>query len=65
MGSKSGELKEVKWSINSLKIQLDSINNHEADTDDGNYPNFYEKEGNYEKRQRSDKGNPSITHKGG
>ena len=38
MGSKSDAIKGVKWIINSLKSQLDSINDREADTDDGKYP---------------------------
>ena len=37
MGYKSGEFKEVKWIINYLKSQLDSVNDRESYTDDGKY----------------------------
>ena len=29
------DIKELKWRIKSVKIQLDSVNNRKADTDDG------------------------------
>ena len=65
MGSKSGEFKEVKWSINSLKSQIDSVNNCEADTDDAKDPDSSDKEGDHGKRQRSEKVNPALTRKRG
>ena len=43
MGSKGDEFKEVKFSINSLKSQLDSVNNREAETDDGKDPDSSDK----------------------
>ena len=45
--------KKMKWSINPLKIQLDSVNDYEADTDDGKDPESSEKEGNQGKKQRN------------
>ena len=52
MGYKSNEFKEVKWSINYLKSELDSINNREADTYDGNDNDFSGNKGDHGKRQR-------------
>ena len=43
MGSKSDDIKEVKWSINSFNSKLDSVNEHTADTDDGKYTDSSEK----------------------
>ena len=53
----------MKWSINSLKSQLDSVNEREADTDDVRYLDSSDKEGNHEKIQRSNKVNPTLTRK--
>ena len=53
----------MKWSINSLKSQLDSVNEREADTDDVKDLDSSDKEGNHEKRQRSNKVNPTLTRK--
>ena len=38
MGSKSDDIKEVKWSIRSHKIQLDYIEDRDAETDDSKDP---------------------------
>ena len=65
MGYKSNEFKEVKWIINSLKSQLDSVNHCEAGTDDGKYYDSYEKEEDHGKRQRYKKGNTVLTTKRG
>ena len=65
MGSKSDELKEVKCSINFIKIQLDSVNNRYADTDDIKYHESYDNEENHGKIQRSKNVNPALTLKGG
>ena len=65
MGSKSDDLKEVKRSINSLKSQLDYVNDREAETDDGKDPDSSGEEGNHEKRQSSNEVNPSLTRKWG
>ena len=43
MGYNSDEFKEVKWSINSLKIQLDSVKEPEADTYEVKYTDSSEK----------------------
>ena len=56
MVSKSDEIKEVKWSINYFKSQLDSVNDREANTDDGKDSDSYDKEGNHEKIQSCNKG---------
>ena len=64
MGTKTIEFKEVKWSINSLKSQLDSVNDRESDTYCGKNPDSSKKEGNHKKRQRSNKANPALTRKG-
>ena len=63
MGSKGDEFKEVKFSINSLKSQLDSVNNREAETDDGKDPDSSKEEGDHGKRQSSKKGNHALTRK--
>ena len=55
----------MKWSINYLKSQLDSVKDREADTDYGKYPDYYDKEGNHEKSQIPNKGNPALPYKGG
>ena len=65
MVSKSDEIKEVKWSINYFKSQLDSVNDREDDTNGGKYPDSSEKEGNHGKRNRSKKVNPSLTRNRG
>ena len=65
MGYNRKGFKEVKWSINSLKSQLDSVNNSEADTDDGKDPKSSEKEGDHENKQRLKKGNPAMNRKMG
>ena len=65
MVSNSNEFKEVKWSINYLKSQLDSVKNREAETDDGKGPDSSEKEGDHGKSQRSNKGNTALTRKRG
>ena len=41
------DFKEVKWSINSLKIQLDSINDRKAKTYGGKYYYSSDKYGNH------------------
>ena len=63
MGSKRDDIKEVKWSINYLKSQLDYVRDCKVGTNDGKYPESYEKEGNHEKRHGPDKGNPALTPK--
>ena len=55
----------MKWSINSVKSQLDSVNDHDDDTDDGKDSDSSEKEVNNVKRQRLRKGNPALTRKRG
>ena len=65
MGSKIYDLKEVKWSINSFKSKLDSVNDREANNDDGKYPDSSKKDGNHEKRQRLNNRNPALARKGG
>ena len=65
MGAKSNEFKEVKWSIKSLKSQIDYVNAREADTDYGKYPDSYEKEGEHGKRKSSKKFNLTLTRKRG
>ena len=65
MGYNRDEFKEVKRIINSLKSQIDSVNNRDADTDDGKYPDSYDKEGEHGKMQRYKKRNPALTHKRG
>ena len=62
---KSDEFKEVKWIINSIKSQLDSVNNCEADTDDGKDPDSSDKEVNHDKRQSYYKVNPALTRRWG
>ena len=65
MGYKSDELKEVKWSINSLITQLEHVRNREDYTDDGKYPDSSEKEGDHGNMQRSKKVNPDMARKRG
>ena len=65
MGSKIGDLKEVKRSIKPLKIQLDYVNYRKSDTDDVKYPDSSGEEGNHEKRQSSNEVNPALTRKWG
>ena len=55
----------MKWSINSLNIQLDSDNDREAETDDGKDPESSGKEGDHGERQRSNNDNPTLTCKRG
>ena len=56
MGTKNNDLKELNCIINSLKSQLDSVNDREANTDDGKDSDSYDKEGNHEKIQSCNKG---------
>ena len=63
MGSKTYYRKEVKWIINFVKSQLDSLNDREDDTSGDKSPDSSEKEENNGKRQSSKKGNPALTHK--
>ena len=65
MGSKIYEFKGIEWNIKSLKRQLYSVNNHEADIYDGKYSYSSDMEGNHEKRQNTNKGSPALTLKGG
>ena len=55
----------MKWSTNYLKSQLDSFNDHEDDNDYGKDTESSDKEGKHEKRQSSNKGNPTLPHKRG
>ena len=65
IGSKSDELKEVKWIINSLNSQLYSINDRKANNNDSKYLDSYDKEGDHRNKQRSKKVDPALTRKRG
>ena len=59
------DLKDVNTIINYLNRQLDYVNYLKADNGSGKYPESYDEGGNHKKRQRSNKGNPTLTRNGG